>query len=342
MGAGFGGSGFGGGPWGGSSFAFSGSGVVYDVGLSDTAATSDQTLANSEANLTFIAGAVSASKVEIQFSLEMSVDWAFLNPFSYVITEVLGGTSIGVQSVIPMGDRRAVLQLDTELHSKDYYFITISTGVQSLGGGFAIPNTHRFQWVDMTLPVHGVPLVIPIGSFSGEVSGGILGNPDGLVFFSPAYTAVGATSTIEVESVSACTQASDEYHLPVTPPAPVAIATFGGPTPTVLNSSAALWTPADFREVRMGLAVGAVDNLPSPTDYLTTAVLVETIAITAGGFLNDARWKTYPGIGATVFTTANNLAPIGPGPTTPVKLDWPKVYVGDSVPATDQVATSLT
>ncbi len=64
------------------------------------------------------------------------------------------------------------------------------------------------------------------------------------------------------------------------------------------------------------------DTLPTAVDGPADATLVETIDITTGGFLNDVRWETFPNATATLgaFTTANNLAPIGPGPTTNINL----------------------
>jgi hypothetical protein len=46
--------------------------------------------------------------------------------------------------------------------------------------------------------------------------------------------------------------------------------------------------------------------------------LYETIdIIKGGGFMNDLRWATFPAAGGkTVFKTAANLSPIGPGPST--------------------------
>lgn len=280
---------------------------------------------------TFLAGAISATQVDLIFSTEMTADAAFTAPSSYTIHGGPGGSTVSIVSVTISGGlpvRRVSLRLDTPLDSMEPYAAVVSSAVTSILGQVVSPDTALFKWADMSRPTQGVPLEIPIQDFSGEVSGGLLGNPQGQVFFSPAYEPVGATSTIELESVSVCTRAFDEYHLP-DPPDPPILYTFGSSLPSTLGAGFVLWAPAH----RLGLAKTHLANrvleevLPKVYDVSTgqlespigdspaVASLREPIDITRASFLNDSRWRTFPGTGATVFTTADNLAPIGPGPT---------------------------
>lgn len=339
-GAGWGGSSWGGGPWGGFLSETTTEGVTYDVTLDDTIDASDLAFVGTILIPSVIAGAASPTKVEVVFSVAMTINAAFTVPSNYAITEVEGGISIPVLSVEVTGTtplRRATLELGTPLSSKDYYAIVINPNIISITGHSTTPDTYIFQWADMTRPTVGVPLEIPIRDFSGEVSGGILGNPDGLVFFTPAYETVVDTSTIEVEDVSVCTKAFDEYHLP-NPPDPIPLATFGGAVPSLIGPSSVLWAPAHrLGQARLDLELDRSDFFEAAFDGPAYAELVETIDITRASFLNDVRWKTFPGTGATVFSTADNLTSIGPGPTTLRTLDWPKVVLTDSFPITDRL-----
>jgi hypothetical protein len=60
------------------------------------------------------------------------------------------------------------------------------------------------------------------------------------------------------------------------------------------------------------------DNVLAPVDGAPEGLLVEPIDITRAAFLNDARWRLFPGAGGSlgVFRTADNATPIGAGPTT--------------------------
>lgn len=285
----------------------------------------------------FLAGAVSPFKVEVLFSVAMTVDSAFHNPNNYAITEVQGGIPLPVVSVTSSGTRRAILELDGQLSSKDFYTIVLNPGVISLTGDPVSPNTHIFQWADMSLP-RG-PLEIPIKDFSGKVVGGLLGNSEGLVFFTPAYNTVIDTSTIEVDSVSACTMAYDEYHLPA-PPDPVPLMTFGGSGLSLIGPGTVLWAPADrLGQARIDLKYDRSDTFSLVTDIFPVGELTETIDILKASFLNDSRWKLYPG-GTFQFKTASNLSSIGPGPTTPVSFGGVGTLspaVADSISIIDEV-----
>jgi hypothetical protein len=154
--------------------------------------------------------------------------------------------------------------------------------------------------------------------FSGEVSGGLLGQPLGQIYFSPALETAIANSSVEVDEVSLCTRAWDQYTFPELPDPPILYTFSVGETSVIGN---VLWAPAE----RLGLAQVILHDLrqetmPAAVDGPADATLVETIDITRASFLNDERWKLYDGGGATVFSTADNLTPIGPGPTTNINL----------------------
>lgn len=335
------GQGWGGSPWGGGGAAIQAVvPVLYDVLVEDVVEATTDVFIGLQQIPVIIAGAQSRLKVEVVFSVGMSIDSNFLNPANYTITQVEGSVYIPVLSVSASGTaplRRATLELGLELNSKDYYFLTIAPSIVSLTGDPADPNYTKFQWADMTEAVFRTPLEIPIKDFSGEVHGGILGQPDGLLFFSPALEDVSSTSTIEVEQVSACTRAYDVYEMP-NPPDPTPLLTWGPGISSVTGPTSVLWATADRLGLpRMDLEYVENDNFQPAYDFNTQATLVETIDITKGGFMNDIRWGTFPATGKTVFRTAANQSPIGPGPTTQLKLDWPKLYLSDSATTTDQV-----
>ncbi len=308
----------------------------------------------------FIAGAISATQVDLIFSTEMNPDAAFTSPGSYTIQGGPGGAIVPILSVTISGGvpiRRVTIRLAAPLQSMGTYAAVVSSAVTSILGQIVFPDTYLFKWADMSRPTQGVPLEIPIEDFSGEVTGGILGSPAGQVFFSPAYEAVGATSTIELESVSVCTRAFDQYEFPSLPDPP-SLYTFGPGVSSVLSSGFILWTPAE----KLGLFksrlsnLGLEDVLPKIYDSSTgqlespigdnpaIATLSETIDITRASFLNDSRWKTFPGTGAAVFMTADNMTPIGSGPTTIRSLSIPGIDIRglyDSLAATDDVDVSM-
>lgn len=339
------GVGWGSSPWGGSFSATEVEPVLYDIEIDETpiVLTSDIFIGVHQIP-TFLVGAQSPTKVEVVFSVAMSIDSNFVNPARYTLRATEAGTVIPITSVTVSGTaplRRATLRLGTPLESKEYYSLVVADSILSLTGDPSDPDIYIFQWSDMTTPVFVAPLEIPIRDFSGEVTGGLLGNPDGQVFFTPAYETVGGDSTIELESVSVCTRAYDEYHIP-DPPDPAPLLTWRPGITTVIGAGSVLWAPAD----RLGLPSINLTLLPEDVfqpanDFAVEAELVEPIDITKAGFLNDARWKTFPATGATVFRTASNLTFIGPGPTTPVTLDWPKIVLDDNFPITDQVVVNI-
>lgn len=273
----------------------------------------------------FQAKAQSRTKVRLTFITTMDVNSQFSDPGNYSVSKI-DGTPVAISSVevVPDGtDQRGEMILSEELDPLGCYTVTINSNVRTTGNQTLSPDTALFQWQEHV----PAPIAIEFGNFSGEVTGGLLGDPDGQVFFSPAYDVAVADSVLEVDQVDVCTRAYDVYQIPSLPDPPV-LYTFPAPDSaaagaTIGATGAVLFAPAP----RLGLAEVVVhdlreDTVPAPVDGPCDATLTETIDITSGGFLNDPRWETFPAATASigVFTTAANLAPIGPGPTTNINL----------------------
>lgn len=294
----------------------------------------------------FIAGVLSASKIGLEFSAEMAVGPALINPSNYSVVANLGGVAVPISSVVmgPAPVRRVTLMLGTPLTPKAYYSVVVGPTVVSALGSSMQPNTQTIMWEALKPYTE-----LPISDFSGEVSGGLLGTPEGQVFFSPALeNSVSAMSSIEIEEVSVCTRSYDEYHIPDIPD-PEPLYTYGRGQTASLLGQVVLWAPADrlgqakmtFRDhqaenVLPKVYVPSTTSLESPISDFGVGVLRETINTTRAAFLNDVRWKTYPNTGALVFRTADNLTSIGSGPTTQVQLSTVRdVRVMDNVLTTD-------
>lgn len=285
---------------------------------------------------TFFAGAESPIKVEVRFSTAMLVNAALTNPASYSLVATDGGAVVPISSVTiseATPKTRVTLHLGANLVSKNYYALVLSNTILSLVGSNVSPNMYIFQWADMTQPVFITPLEVPIRDFSGEIRGGLLGEPDGQVFFSPAFEDVSAQSTIQLEEVSVCTKAFDTYEVPSIPD-PIPLMTFSRGITSVIGPTSVLWATAErLGQARLNVSLKQVDALPQAYDSPCYGTLVETIDITKASFLNDIRWNMFPG--TTVFQTASNLTSIGPGPTSRVTLESPKIEKGDNVDITE-------
>lgn len=134
----------------------------------------------------------------------------------------------------------------------------------------------------------------------------LFGNPQGLVFFSPALNSSGAPlSSIQVDEVKACTEAHDTYRIPQAVSSKP-LYTFGGsvtstPEVTLLNS-ACLFT--DFYrsgEARLNLSFRPQDLVPPPTDTTLGVILTEPLPPIRTSILNSAGW----------LTLVNPMPPIG-------------------------------
>lgn len=264
----------------------------------------------------FFAAVQSRHKVELVFSSDMLQNADFVDPLNYTITD-LESNSIAIGSVTPSGPApisRATLALETDLSPSNYYIVTIDSAVKDSLGFSVSPLTYLFQWVGMPVPTPQRPLAIPIGHFSGEVTSGLLGLPAGQVFFSPALETASSSSTIQVDSVSVCTKAYDEYHFPeLRDPQP--FFTFqSGFYSSRLNEDA-LWASAERQGLsRVNLTDSQADSVLIFDETICAVFLEEPIDITYGGFLNDDRWGLYDGV-VQSFTVYDNIAHGGPGPS---------------------------
>lgn len=281
----------------------------------------------------FQAAAQAARKVQIVFSTTMLVNGAFTNPSNYAVRD-LNGNTIPVLSVTPAGNApitRAELTLGADLVKGGYYIAEIEAPVQTTGGLSMNPPIDVFRWNVMEAAITTGPIVIPIRDFSGEVSGGLLGQPAGQVFFSPALDVAAPNSVIQIEDISLCTRAFDAYEFP-NPPDPTPFFTHGGGPISLLGApGVVLWAPADrLGQARVELGDTRADTLPIPIDGLTEMTLFEPIDTSRGGFLNDARWHLYDGT-PTTFSTYDNLTPAGPGPAEYLRAPYDLVEVVDSV-----------
>jgi len=161
--------------------------------------------------------------------------------------------------------------------------------------------------------------------FTGEVTGGLFGNPAGLVFFSPSLgNGSSPNSAIVVDEVSVCTKAYDTYSFPV-PVDPLPLYTHGGgltgTLPDSVLNSAVLFT--DFyrmREAQFNLGDSQADTAPTAVSSRALATLHETWDPTLVSLLNNTTWHLYDG-SLSSFILADNTAPIPAGTTTNITLE---------------------
>lgn len=270
---------------------------------------------------TFTAAAQSERKIRLQFSEPMAIDAEFTDPANYQLTR-LDGYVIPINTVEQTGpdDTRAQLILDQDLTPFTYYSVQLSPALQTEAGNVLTPDRALFQWKRSNVR----PIRLEIKRFSGEVTGGLLGTPAGQVFFSPALGTSVANSVVEVENVSVCTRAFDVYTLPGAPEL-MRPRLFTFPAPSVGGSAliGAAGGVLHGKAQRVGLPTVALtdlqtDEFSTPVDGPAEGMLVESIDITRASFLNDGRWRTFPGTGASlgVFRTADNQTSIGSGPVT--------------------------
>jgi hypothetical protein len=283
----------------------------------------------------YFAVAQSRTKVELIFSTSMLVDSAFTNPTNYTI-EDFNGNAISVVSATASGlspTSQVTLELASDLTPGGYYVSTVSPNVKTAGGHSVSPPTDVFQWNEMQAPYRVSPLVIPIGNFSGEILSGLLGQPSGQLFFSPALEQSAANSTIQVDNASVCTRAYDEYSFPeLEDPSP--LFTFASGAPGSLLNQNSLWTTAERQGLaRINLSNDFEDIAVTPVDGPAIATLEEPVDYSRAGFLNDyeillkgdpptIRSHLYDGTGKT-FICADNLTPVGPGASVERMLEGP-------------------
>lgn len=290
------------------------------------------TFAGVLSNNSFFAVATGATRVRVVFAQPMLNDGSLTDPSNYTITD-LNGTSIPVLSAVLeqagsltqlVRALSVLLTLGSSLVETVFYVSTVSSNLHTTQGYEVTPKTSVFQWLQGTNQFQ-----VPLGMFTGEVSGGLFGNPDGLVFFSPALDAPAANSIIQVQEVDVCTTAFDTYVMPA-PVDPLPLFLHGGglvptpnPDPYLLNQTV-LWAPwpRNF-EAKFELGFPGASNqeeLPPPVDNSCSVLMQQQFALGYVALLNDPAWFLFDNKHGTsvppTFITAKNLAPIPPGPET--------------------------
>jgi hypothetical protein len=266
----------------------------------------------------FIAAAQSATKIQLIFSVPMQQNAAYTDPASYSLVDLTGTTIpiISTTAIGPSPNQRLEIQTGTDLVPGGYYALTItSPSVLTTLGLSIVPPTSQFRWNEVRGPIQ-----LKISDFTGEVTGGLLGQPLGQVFFSPSLETAAPTSAIQIDDVAVCTKAFDTYT-PPSPPDPAPLYTFSSNGPAGAIGGAVLFAPWPR------LLGAKLDFEQKATDATSLAVTGPAVAILQQPFdpayvslLNNSFWTTFNGSG-TPFITANNLAPIPPGPTEVITLE---------------------
>lgn len=279
----------------------------------------------------YFAVATAVRRVRAVFSTVMLNDSNLSNPANYTITDFNGNavfvlSATPEQNIPPAGAMSVLLGLASNLGESDFYVCTVSSNIHTITGLEVLPPTSVFQWLQGDNQVQ-----IPLGLFTGEVSQlGPLTDFGGLVYFSPALNTPTLNSIIQVEEVDVCTTAYDTYVLPA-PIDPPVLFTYGGslvstpsPDPYLLNQCV-LWAPfpRNFEaKIELGFTGAAnQDQVPVPDDTSCSVLIKQQFAPGSVALLNDPAYYLLPKNSPEqsvppMFITANNLAPIPPGPET--------------------------
>jgi hypothetical protein len=272
--------------------------------------------------------AVSTTKVRIVFAQPMLNNSALNDTLNYQVEDMFGNafTIVSVTPEQPTNTLSVALVLSTPMHTDGVYQATISASIRSVNGQPIVPSTVPFTWVQETPN----PILMQFQEFTGEVKDSVFGNPNGLVFFSPALNTSAANSIIQVEEVDVCTTAFDTYT-PPQPIDPIPLYTFGrgSPVGSVLGpAGASLWAPFPRMTVaQTNVLDNRLDTYQGATDGMAVALIQgSTWNLTYVALLNNLAFLTYrpppaaalpmPPPPSTVpitpvlFITANNLSPI--------------------------------
>lgn len=153
----------------------------------------------------------------------------------------------------------------------------------------------------------------------------LFGNPDGMVFFSPALKTGGApNSSIQVDEVKACTTTYDTYHFPQ-PIDPIPLYTHGlgiTPTPevTLLNEAVLITDFYRLKEARFDIGMRPEDTVTAFADGGLSVVMTQVYPPAQIALLNNPAWALFAA-GAPppfLFITADNSIPI-PAPVVAPK-----------------------
>ena len=251
--------------------------------------------------------AVSPRKVRVLFNSIMLNDGNLNNTGSYVVKDMFGNT-LSVDSVTPEQPSNissVALILHNPLNAQGTYQVDISSSVHTTTGHAINPSTVAFTWVDdwigpgdrPGLPdTH--PIIINVSEFTGEVSGGLFGNPMGQVYFSPALDFPADNSVIQVEEVEVCTYAYDTYTFPQPPLPPQGLYTYGlssVPNPgNVLGLAVLNGLPALLNNgTQIDLTDYQTDIVPYADDVGCSLYLLQTWNPLYVALLNDPAWVLF-------------------------------------------------
>lgn len=194
---------------------------------------------------TYFAVATGPTRVRCIFGIDvaghiqtfpMTVNVALTNPSSYTLTDFNGNvvsiTNVQIEQLPPGSVYSVVLTLGTALATYQWYLTTLSAGILDSSGQPLETPTSTFQWV---LPIQTT--TVPLWEFSEPPLMPGPPPPPGVVFFSPSLNVAAPNSIIQVEDVSVCTTAYDQYRFPpqIIDPSPFYV--WGPPSPvTTLNT----------------------------------------------------------------------------------------------------------
>ena len=287
----------------------------------------------------FLAVATTVRRVRLVFSAVMLNNSNLTNPANYTLTD-LNNNAVPIVSVTleqTINPVSIVLTLGANLGESDFYVATVSSNVKTILGLSVLPPTNVFQWLQGDNQFQ-----VPLSLFTGEVSGGLLGDPDGLVFFSPALNVSTANSIIQVEDVDVCTTAYDTYTQPA-PIDPIPLFLYGGglvPTPSpdpYLLNQCVLWAPfpRNFEaQITVGFTgEGNQDFYEPPVDTSCSILINQQFALGYVSLLNDPAWYLFNDTGTSVpptFITAKNI----------LTKSLPQLLIGNSSLSAESTVTA--
>jgi hypothetical protein len=255
----------------------------------------------SAAKYGFTAKGIAPTRVLLVFGTLMPNTPTLTNTATYQVTRI-DGTVVPIASVQAYASA-IILTLSTPLTSSRFYIVTIAGALLIDGVSLATAQS-MFQWIEGKKSIR-----LPLRNFSGEVSGGLLGEP---------LEAPAAASAIQVDEVSVCTKAYDSYVMPQ-PVDPPLLFTYSSIYPNTTLNSSALWAGfPTMVEARIEPTLHEADTKDPYDDGSFTAILEETWDPAYVSLLNSTGWKLFDNAGTppSYFMTANNTAVIPAGVTT--------------------------
>jgi hypothetical protein len=261
--------------------------------------------------------ALSSTRVKVTFSSEMLSNSALTDVSNYTVRKSTGDLVTVLALTLDSGARGLTLTLSAPLDSFAHYAVLVNPLVLTLDNESLTPRTSLFQFIE---PVRSAR--VQAGHFSGEVQGGLLGNPLGLVFFSPALEAPIDGTIIQVDSVEACTKVADTYTMPPQVVDPPVLSTWDTAVTTALNESI-LWAPREaMAEAHTDVTLLPFETMPATDDSSATATLTEVWDPNYVALLSNTGWGLFDDLAppARNFMTADIAGPIPAGTTTTITL----------------------